>query len=132
MKKRQDKQLEKVDHEALDAPRDERVYVPVTDIYEKDNAILVRCEMPGVAQDQVDIHLDQDQLEIVGRQKSAAPDGDELLLGEYGTGVFRRKFSIPQLIDRERIQARLRNGILDIELPKAAQAQPRKIAITAG
>jgi len=46
--------------------------------------------------------------------------------------MFRRKFSVPQLIDRDKIRARLHNGVLDIELPKAEQAKPRKIEITTG
>ena len=131
MKNKQDKSLEKVNREEMEPVRNERTYVPVTDIYEKDDAILVRCDMPGVMQDQVDIHLDNYQLEITGKQGSEKPEGYDLLIGEYETGVFRRRFSVPQLIDRDKIRARLHNGVLHIELPKAAQAQPRKIAISA-
>lgn len=132
MKDKQDKSLEKVNREELEPARNERSYVPVTDIYEKDDAILVRCDMPGVTQEQVDIHLDNYELEITGKQSVEKPEGCELLVGEYDTGVFRRKFSIPQLIDRDSIRARLHNGVLDIELPKAEQAKPRKIEISTG
>ena len=132
MKDKQDKSLEKVNREEMEPVRNERTYVPVTDIYEKDDAILVRCDMPGVMQDQVDIHLDNDELEITGKQSGENPEGYELLIGEYNTGIFRRKFSIPQLIDRDKIRARLHNGVLNIELPKAEQAKPRRIEITAG
>lgn len=131
MKDKQDKSLEKVNREEMDPVRNERTYVPVTDIYEKDDAILVRCDMPGVTQDQIDIHLDNYELEITGKQAVAVPEGHDLLVGEYDTGIFKRKFSIPQLIDRDKIRARLHNGVLDIELPKAAQAQPRRIEISA-
>jgi HSP20 family protein len=132
MKDKQDKSLEKVNREQMEPVRNERTYVPVTDIYEKDDAILVRCDMPGVTQEQVDIHLDNDELEITGTQTAERLEGYELLAGEYDTGVFRRKFSIPQLIDRDKIRARLHNGVLDIELPKAEQAKPRRIEIAAG
>jgi HSP20 family molecular chaperone IbpA len=132
MKDKQDKSLEKVNREDLEPARNGRSYVPVTDIYEKDDAILVRCDMPGVTQEQVDIHLDNYELEITGKQSVEKPEGCELLVGEYDTGVFRRKFSIPQLIDRDNIRARLHNGVLDIELPKAEQAKPRKIEISTG
>ena len=132
MKDKQDKSLEKVNREGMEPVRNERTYVPVTDIYEKEDSILVRCDMPGVAQDQVDIHLDNYELEITGTQRGEKPEGYDLLVGEYDTGVFRRKFSIPQLIDRDNIRARLHNGVLDIELPKAEQAKPRKIEITTG
>jgi HSP20 family molecular chaperone IbpA len=132
MKDKQEKSLEKAGREEMEAVRNEQSYVPVTDIYEKEDAILVRCDMPGVKQDAVDIHLENYELEITGKQGTEKPDGYNLLAGEYDTGVFKRKFSIPQLIDRDKIRARLHNGVLDIELPKAEQAKPRRIEITAG
>ncbi|VGO20225.1 Hsp20/alpha crystallin family protein [Pontiella sulfatireligans] len=132
MKDHKDKALEKVERSDAELTRDAKVFVPATDIYEKEDAILVRCDMPGVAQDQVDIRLDNTELEITGTQSAAKPGGVDLLAGEYETGVFRRKFNVPQLIDRDKIKARLRNGVLDIELPKAEQAKPRKIEIEAG
>jgi HSP20 family protein len=132
MKETKDKSLEKVELKDAELTRDAKVFVPATDIYEKDDAILVRCDMPGVAQDQVDIRLDNTELEITGTQSAGKPDGVDLLTGEYQTGIFRRKFNVPQLIDRDKIKARLHNGVLDIELPKAEQAKPRKIEITTG
>lgn len=112
--------------------REGREYVPATDIYEKDDMILVRCDMPAVALEDVDIRLDNNELEISGTQKQDKPEGMDLILGEYDTGIFRRKFSVSPLIDCEKIRARLRNGVLHLELPKAEQAKPRKIEITTG
>lgn len=125
-----DKSIQKVERENIEPTRDATVFVPTTDIYEKDDAILVRCDMPGVSQDQINIRLENTELEITGTQAAEQPEGMDLLAGEYETGVFRRKFSIPQLIDRDGIKARLHNGVLDIALPKADQAKPRKIEIT--
>ena len=130
MKENKERNMEKVGQNAIEPTREGRVYVPATDIYEKEDAILVRCDMPGVAQDQIDIQLENTELVITGTQSVAAREGYDLLMGEYGTGIFQRKFSVPQLIDRENIKARLRNGVLDIELPKAEQAKPRKIEIS--
>lgn len=132
MKDKHEKQLEKVEKNDSEMIHEGRVYVPETDIYEKDDAILVRCDMPGVSQDQVDIRLENTELEITATQAEGAPEGYDLLAGEYRTGVFRRKFNIPQLIDHDAIKARLHNGVLDVELPKAEQAKPRRIEITAG
>ena len=132
MKNVQDKNLQKVERQEMEPARSERTFVPVTDIFEKDEVILVRCDMPGVAQEQVDIRLENDELEISARQAVDAPEGYDLLVGEYETGLFRRKFSIPQLIDREKIHARLSNGVLEIELPKAEKAKPRRIEISTG
>ena len=128
---KENKAIEKNERNNAEPTRDAKVFVPATDIYEKEDAILVRCDMPGVPQDMVDIRLDNTELEITGTQASASPDGVDLLAGEYETGVFRRTFSIPQLIDRDGIKANLHNGVLDITLPKAEQAKPRKIEITA-
>jgi HSP20 family molecular chaperone IbpA len=132
MKEDSSKSIEKADRSDAEPVRDAKVFVPATDIYEKDDSILVRCDMPGVSLDQIDIRLDNTELEISGPQAGGRPDGVDLLVGEYDTGVFRRKFNVPQLIDREKIRARLNNGVLDIELPKAEQAKPRKIEITQG
>lgn len=129
---KEDKAIEKTERKEVEPTRDAKVFTPATDIYEKEDAILVRCDMPGVAQDQIDIRLDNTELEITGTQSDGKPDGVDLLAGEYETGVFRRTFSIPQLIDRDGIKARLNNGVLDIALPKAEQAKPRKIEVTTG
>jgi HSP20 family molecular chaperone IbpA len=132
MKDTKDTAVEKVEEKQQEPVQEGRVYVPHTDIYEKDDAILVRCDMPGVAQDQLDIRLDNNELEITGTQTASAPAGMDQLMAEYETGTYRRKFNIPQLIDREKIRARLHNGVLELELPKAEQAKPRKIEITTG
>lgn len=130
MKDKKEHAVEKMEQSAPAAELNE--YVPTTDIYEKDDGILIRCDMPGVSLDQIDIQLDNNELEITATQAHGAPEGMELLSGEYGTGFFRRKFSIPQLIDREQIKARLHNGVLHLELPKAEQAKPRRIEIMTG
>lgn len=132
MKDSKDTEVEKVEQKQPEPVREDRVYVPQTDIYEKDDAIMVRCDMPGVAQDQLDIRLDNNELEITGTQTVSVPEGMDQLIAEYETGTYRRKFNIPQLIDRDTIRARLHNGVLELELPKAEQAKPRKIEITTG
>ena len=132
MKEKKDRAMEKVERSDAELTRAGRVYIPATDIYEKEDAILVRCDMPGVTQEQIDIRLDNTELEITATQAADAPEGYDLLSGEYETGVFRRRFNIPQLIDRDGIHARLHNGVLDVELPKAEQAKPRKIEVASG
>ena len=132
MKDKNENQLEKTNPPRTEPARDVREYIPATDIYEKDDVILVRCDVPGVAEGEVDIRLDNTELEITAMQAAGNVEGLDLLEGEYETGVFRRTFSIPQLIDRNGIKARLHNGVLNIELPKSEQAKPRKIEIATG
>lgn len=132
MKDAKEKALEKVEHSEPELTHEGREYTPLTDICEKEDMILLRCDMPGVGDGQIDIRLENNELEIVGKQSADTPEGMDLMMGEYQTGVFRRKFSIPQLIDRDKIHARLHDGVLDVELPKADQAKPRKIQISTG
>ena len=132
MKENKGKELEKQNTGAVEQTQEGPVFVPATDIYEKEGAVLVRCDMPGVEEGQVDVTLDQYELTITGRQTPLKMEKYDLLSGEYDVGTFRRKFKVPQLIDREKIRARLHNGVLDIALPKAEQAQPKKIQITTG
>lgn len=132
MKENKDKSLEKHQKGNAEPTHEGPVFVPTTDIYEKDDAILVRCDMPGVEQGEVDITLESNELTITGSQAVAKPEGYDLLSTEYETGTFQRTFKVPQLIDRDKIKAKLHNGVLDIELPKAEQAKPHKIEITTG
>lgn len=118
-------------HEVKDA-QDAPVFVPVTDVYEKQDLIVVRCDMPGVTEDKLEVTLENNELTISGTQQMAMPEGMDRMIGEYEPGVFLRTFRVTQEIDHEKIKARLRNGVLDIELPKAETAKPKKIAITAG
>ena len=128
-----EKELKKYDRGEVEPTRENPAYVPATDIYENDEAILVRCDLPGVEEKDLEITLDNYELSITGRQSPVEPGEDyNLITGEYDTGVFRRTFKIPQLIDRDKIKARLHHGVLEIELPKAEQAKPKRIEIKAG
>lgn len=132
MKEKKNALQKRSESEPVEVPQEEAVFVPTTDIYEQDDRILMRCDLPGVAQGDVDIRLDNTELEIVARQMATSLEGFDLLSGEYGTGVYRRRFTVPYLIDRDRIRARLQGGVLEIELPKAEQAKPRRIEIVTG
>lgn len=133
MKEDKNKELAKYGRSEVEATRDEPAFVPATDIYEKEDAVLVRCDMPGVSEDQLEVTLEHYELTITGRQDAARwGEGYDPLSTEYETGTLHRSFKVPQQIDRENIKAHLHNGVLDIELPKAEQAKPRKIEIKAG
>jgi HSP20 family protein len=130
--KRKDKELEKYNKKDVEQANDNPVFLPAVDIYEKNDSILVRCDMPGVEESQVNVTLENNELTITGTQTASNPEGYKLLSGEYNTGIFKRTFKIPQKINREAITAKLNDGVLDITLPKAEQEKPRKIEITTG
>ncbi len=133
MKATKDKEMVTTKHVEVEPAREseELTFIPATDIYEQDESILVRCDMPGVKEERLEVTLENYELTIVGHQEPAAmAESHELLSSEYVTGQLRRTFKVPQRIDRDEIKARLRNGVLELELPKTPQAKPKKIKIT--
>ena len=109
-----------------------RVFMPRTDIYETPDSIVVLAEMPGVDEKGLDITLEKNVLTITGRiDNKPLPQGARLAYEEYETGDYQRAFSISNEVDRDRIEASLKQGVLTIVLSKATQACTRKIAVKA-
>jgi HSP20 family molecular chaperone IbpA len=102
---------------------------PRVDIFENKDELLVIADMPGVAKDGLTINLDAEQLSIEGRI-SDAPQA-RALAREWRPVDFRRSFVLPQGIDREKITAELKLGVLTLHLPKAASVKPRQITVKA-
>ena len=106
-----------------------RFYVPYADIYETDEALTVLMEMPGVAREGVSVALEDDVLRVEGRIDFSKYEGMEPVYTEFNVGHYTRSFALSGKIDRERIGAQLEDGVLVLTLPKAREAQPRRIAI---
>ncbi len=109
--------------------RSQKLYTPATDIYETQEQLIVLADMPGVKQDGVDITLEQNILTIYGHVDQPEFPGYSLSYAEYGTGSYRRVFALSNEIDREGIQASVKNGVLKLILPKSKRAMPRKIRV---
>jgi HSP20 family protein len=107
-----------------------RFYVPPADVWETEDALAVAMEVPGVARDAVAIELKDDVLRVEARVDPAKYEGLEPVYTEYGVGHWARAFALPDRVDREHIEARLEDGVLTLTLPKAAEAKPRRIALT--
>jgi HSP20 family protein len=108
------------------------VFTPEVDIFETDKAITLLADIPGVKPEKLNIDLRDNILTItgdVGRLESA---DDEFLALEFETGRYYRQFTLSEVIDQTKIDAKLNLGVLRLSLPKVAKAAPRKIAITAG
>ncbi len=113
---------------AGESTRDVPVFVPAVDIYESENALTLLADMPGVPIDKVDIDLDSDQLTIRG----AVPQQEEkgkVIFKEFTVGDYYRQFTLSSDIDRSKIQASIKDGVLKLVLPKAEAAKPRKITV---
>jgi HSP20 family protein len=103
--------------------------VPDVDIFETKDAYVLLAEMPGVNKDGLEILLESDTLTIVGRRTDQAPTGNPVYREARFNG-YRRVFEVDPAIDTGKITARIEQGILTLELPKAESVKPRKITVS--
>jgi HSP20 family protein len=106
-----------------------RYYIPYADIYETDDALTVVMEMPGVEKNAVNVALENDVLRVDGQIDFSKYEGMEPVYTEYNIGHYTRSFTLSDKIDQEKISAQLDDGVLTLTLPKAKEAQPRRISI---
>jgi len=106
-----------------------RYYVPSTDIYESDDALMVIMEVPGVDRKNIDVKLENDELHVEARVDYSSYEGMEPLYTEYNVGHFARTFGLSQVIDQQNIGAALSDGVLTLTLKKVQRAHPRRIQI---
>lgn len=105
------------------------VFIPAVDIFETENDINLIADMPGVTSDKVNIDLRENTLTISGEITPFEEENENDLLIEYEVGQYFRQFTIPEAIDQNRIDAKLADGCLNLVLPKAEAAKPKKIEI---
>lgn len=108
------------------------VFTPEVDIFETDKAITLLADIPGVKPEKLNIDLRDNVLTITGDVDRLEAADEEFLALEYETGRYYRQFTLSEVIDQTKIDAKLNLGVLRLRLPKVAKAAPRKIAITAG
>jgi HSP20 family protein len=110
-----------------------RRWLPATDLMESDTHYLLRADLPGVAEEDIHVELDGDQLTISGERKS---EHEERRNGFYrverSSGSFRRSVRLPEGVDPEGITATFDRGVLEVSVPKPEQVKPRKVQITVG
>ena len=105
-------------------------WCPLLDISEKDDAVLVRAELPGMKADDIEITVDRSMLTVSGEKKDQSEDsGENYYHVERRYGQFQRTVSLPSEVDQDNIQASYESGVLTISLPKSAAAKPRKIPV---
>jgi HSP20 family protein len=107
-----------------------RAFLPVTDIYETEQALTLVMEMPGVGKDGLDVNVDSGVLTVEGRINFDKYDGLQPLYTEYNIGPYRRSFRLPSQINQDGITAEITDGVVTLVLPKAEEARPRRITVT--
>lgn len=116
--------------EGAERTRPGRAYVPRSDIYETDEALVVLADMPGVDENSLDIILEKNVLSIRGLVEWQNPDDYNLSYAEYEVGDYERNFTLSDGIDQDNITASIKNGVLQINLPKSGPAMAKKISVT--
>lgn len=113
-------------------PEPRLLFTPPIDIYETPDGLVLYADLPGVTADSLDLQVQDKRLTLYGRVQQRDTAGVRVLHQEYQTGDFLRSFILSDDVDHERIQAKLNNGVLRVELPRAARAKTRRIDVSAG
>ncbi len=124
-------QKQEVQHSG-ETTKPEKYFVPAVDIFETEKQVTVTAEMPGVSGEGVDISLEDDVLTIRGSKQPEEQTDARILLQEYESGHYLRRFTVSEAIDQEKIEASMNDGLLTVVLPKTTPAQPRKIEVKVG
>jgi len=118
----------------LTEPASNRPWAPPVDIYETENELVLKADLPDVDLEDIDVRVENQTLTIAGERKFEAPqqDGDgnkgyHRIERSYGN--FVRSFGVPQTFDTEKIAAAFKNGVLTVTLPKKEAAKPRQIKV---
>ena len=105
-------------------------WAPAVDIFEKDGNIVLKAELPGVNSKEVDIRVENNVLTLRGERKLEQEIKKENVHRVERTyGAFSRSFTLPSVVDTEKIKAEFKDGVLTVTLPKREEAKPKQIQV---
>jgi HSP20 family protein len=117
----------------LSEPNANRPWAPAVDIYETENELVFKADVPDVDPKDIDVRVENQTLTLAGERKFEAPTAVNGNKGyhriERNYGKFVRSFSVPAVFDTEKVNASFKNGVLSVTLPKKEAAKPRQIKI---
>jgi HSP20 family protein len=103
---------------------------PAVDIYETPETIIMKADLPGLSQEDIEIQIRENTLTLRGERRFAKDVQQESYLRiERAYGTFQRNFTLPTTVQQNKIRAVFRDGVLELSLPKAEEVQAKKIAI---
>ena len=109
-----------------------KAWLPSIDVFEKDGNFVLKAELPGMKEEDIDVSVDGDMLNIKGEKKTESEVKEEdYYQSERTYGSFFRAIPIPSTIDSSKITAEYEDGVLQVMMPKMAGAKPKKVAVTA-
>lgn len=118
--------------ETAERARDRRVFTPRADIIENEHEFVVIADIPGADDRSVEITLERNVLTLRATPPEEQPEGYSLAYSEYAVGDFERSFVLSDQIERDGIQAKVKDGVLRLHLPKSKAAKAQKITVKAG
>ena len=104
---------------------------PRTNLFDGGNELVLMAEVPGLAQNELLINATRETVSMTGERKVKVPEGYSVHRQERGAVKFSRTFTLPCVIDVDKVSAVVKNGLLTIRMAKAPEAQPRQIAVKA-
>jgi len=114
---------------APEQTRDGLVFTPAVDIFENEGEITLMADMPGAAAETIGIDLHKSVLTISAEVRPWEEKGESDILIEFEIGKYYRQFTLTEVVDQDRIEARFEDGVLRVVLPKVAKVLPRKITV---
>lgn len=115
--------------ESVSAPNQPRSF-PMNAV-RRGEALHVTFDLPGFTADQVELTVERNQLTLTAERRWEKQEGEEWLVAERPSGTFRRQLLLGENLDTDRLQARFHDGVLEITIPVAEAAKPRKIELAA-
>jgi HSP20 family protein len=108
-------------------------FAPPVDIYEDEHNIILKLEVPGIDEKDIDVHVENTTLTVQGERKIETEEKEENFRRvERQYGSFTRSFTLPSTVDLEQVSANYENGVLKIKLAKKAEAKPKQIKVNVG
>ena len=114
------------------APADDRTMIPRVDVFEDDAGITLLADLPGVPKDRLELKVDGDTLLIEGAIATPTPQDLQSVYAEIRVPRYRRAFVLSRELDPAKIEANLRDGVLNLRIPKQEHAKPRRIEVRTG
>jgi HSP20 family protein len=114
------------------AEKDTRSLLPRVDVLEDAAGITLLADLPGVPKEGLELKIDGDTLLIEGEVATAMPPQLQSVYAEVRVSRYRRAFTLSRELDTSRIEASVKDGVLNLRIPKQAHAQPRRIAVQTG
>jgi HSP20 family protein len=110
-----------------------RRWIPPMDLVETEDDFVLRVDLPGLSQDDVNIELENNVLTVSGERKAEHEERKEgYYRVERASGVFQRSLTLPEGVDPESVRANFERGVLEVRIPKPEERKPRKVAISVG